>query len=177
MLFRSLEGLNWAVVYQLPVLFVCEDNRISATTPTGPMTAGEGATARAQAMGLRCLKVDGNDVEAVDRAAGDLAAWVRAGHGPAFLHAVTYRFKGHVSIDAGAYRDAHEVADALDADPLSRARAALIAAGVSAASLDALDAAAKAEIDAAVVLAQAAPWPEPRDAYEDVMTTGAGVWR
>ena len=57
-----LEGLNWAGVYGLPVLFVCEDNRISATTPTGPMTAGDGASARAQSMGIAAVTVDGNDV-------------------------------------------------------------------------------------------------------------------
>jgi TPP-dependent pyruvate/acetoin dehydrogenase alpha subunit len=56
-----LEGLNWAQVYQLPVLFVCEDNRISATTPTGPMTAGAGVSARARA-GHAGPAVDGNDV-------------------------------------------------------------------------------------------------------------------
>ena len=63
-----LEGLNWAQVYRLPVLFVCEDNRIAATTPTSTMTAGAGAQARATAMGLITAKVDGNDVEAVDQA-------------------------------------------------------------------------------------------------------------
>src|SRR5450755_1959156 len=57
-----LEGLNWAGVYGLPVLFVCEDNQISATTPTAAMTAGSGASARAQSMGIPALTVDGNDV-------------------------------------------------------------------------------------------------------------------
>src|SRR5450432_555040 len=100
-----LEGLNWAGVYRLPVLFVCEDNRISATTPTGPMTGGAGASVRAEAIGVPAAKVDGNDVEAVCDAAACLVAEVRAGAGPRFLHAVTYRFKGHVSVDPGAYRD------------------------------------------------------------------------
>ena len=77
-----LEGLNWAQVYALPVLFVCEDNRISATTPTAPMTAGEGISARAQSMGIGALKVDGNDVQAIVAAAATLIADVRAGRGP-----------------------------------------------------------------------------------------------
>ena len=172
-----LEGLNWAGVYGLPVLFVCEDNQISATTPTAPITAGDGPSARAQSMGIRCAKVDGNDVAAVDQAAGELAAWVRAGNGPAFLHAVTYRFKGHVSIDPGTYRDADEVEAALKSDPLVLARESMIAGGVAAASLDMIDAAAKAEIDTALAVAGSAPWPQAQDAYEDIMNSGAGVWR
>ena len=73
-----LEALNWAVVYRLPVLFVCEDNRISATTPTGPMTGGGGASARAESLGVPAVKVDGNDVEAVDAAAARLVAAARS---------------------------------------------------------------------------------------------------
>ena len=172
-----LEGLNWAGVYQLPVLFVCEDNRISATTPTAPMTAGSGAAARAQSMDIAALTVDGNDVLAVHEAAGRLAGEIRAGGGPRLLHAVTYRFKGHVSVDPGSYRDPAEVRRALEFDPLARARAQLLAAGTSAAEIDAVDAAARAEIDAALVRADAAPWPDPAEAFEDVVTTGAGQWQ
>jgi pyruvate dehydrogenase E1 component alpha subunit len=172
-----LEGLNWAQVYALPVLFVCEDNRISATTPTAPMTAGEGATARARSLGLDGLTVDGNDVMAVHDAAETLIAQVRAGGGPRFLHALTYRFKGHVSVDPGTYRDAAEVEAALLSDPLLLARAKLLGLGVTAGDVDAVDAAAQAEIAAALVAAAAAPWPTPADAYEDIADTGAGTWR
>jgi len=172
-----LEGLNWAQVYKLPVLFVCEDNRISATTPTGPMTAGEGVSARAQALAIPSEKVDGNDVEAVDAVAGRLAAEVRAGGGPRFIHALTYRFKGHVSVDPGTYRDAAEVAAALKADPLIVARAKLLGRGAAQESIDAIDREALAEIDAALAVADAAPWPKVEDAYTDILNTGAGVWR
>ena len=172
-----LEGLNWAAIYKLPVLFVCEDNRISATTPTGPMTAGGGASARAESMGIPALTVDGNDVLAVHETAGRLAAEVRAGGGPRLLHAVTYRFKGHVSVDPGSYRDAAEVERALESDPLVLARARLLGAGAAAAEIDAIDAAARDEIDAALAVADAAPWPNVADAFEDVVTTGAGQWR
>jgi acetoin:2,6-dichlorophenolindophenol oxidoreductase subunit alpha len=172
-----LEALNWAVVYRLPVLFVCEDNRISATTPTGPMTGGAGASARAESIGVPAVKVDGNDVEAVDAAAARAIADVRAGAGPRFVHAVTYRFKGHVSVDPAAYRDPAEVARALESDPLTLARDKLVARGVAAASIDAIDTAAKAEIDAALAQAESAPWPDPREAYADVQNTGAGQWR
>ena len=171
-----LEGLNWAQVYQLPILFVCEDNRISATTPTPAMTAGAGAFARAQAMGIPSEHVDGNDVEAVDTAAKKMLVKIRAGGGPRFLQAVTYRFKGHVSVDPGTYRDAKEVAAALLKDPLVVAKAKLASLGVPDADIAAVDAEVKGEIDAALQTAEAAPWPVVSDAYEDIMTTGAGVW-
>ncbi|MDB5804235.1 MAG: acetoin dehydrogenase [Betaproteobacteria bacterium] len=172
-----LEGLNWAQVYQLPVLFVCEDNRISATTPTGPMTAGKGVSARAKALAIASEKVDGNDVEAVDAAAARLAAQVRAGGGPRFLHAVTYRFKGHVSVDPGSYRDAREVETAKQSDPLLLARAKLLERGVPAAAVDAIDGEAGQEIAAALATADAAPWPQASAAYEDIMNTVTGAWR
>ncbi len=171
-----LEGLNWAQVYQLLILFVCEDNRISATTATSAMTAGAGAFARAQAMGIASAHVDGNDVEAVDAAAQKMLTEIRAGGGPRFLHAVTYRFKGHVSVDPGTYRDAKEVEAALLKDPLIVARARLSILGITDTAIASVDAEVKAEIDAALKTAEAAPWPEAADAYEDIMTTGAGVW-
>ncbi len=170
-----LEGLNWAQVYRLPVLFVCEDNRIAATTPTETMTAGAGAAARGAALGLITLKIDGNDVEAVDRATAQLLPEVRAGR-PALLHAITYRFKGHVSVDPGRYRDADEVARAREHDPLLRARAVLARLG-AADEAARIDSAARAEIEAALAAADAAPWPDPAEAYRDVLTTGEGRWR
>ena len=171
-----LESLNWAQVYRLPVLFVCEDNRISATTPTGPMTAGEGVSARAAAFGIASVKVDGNDAEAVDAAAARLVAEVRGGGGPRFLHALTYRFKGHVSVDPGTYRDPQEVEAALAFDPLKVARAKLTVRGVAIDALDRIDAEAGVEIEAALASAAAAPWPPAGAAYEDIADTGAGVW-
>jgi pyruvate dehydrogenase E1 component alpha subunit len=172
-----LEGLNWAQVFQLPVLFVCEDNRISATTPTAPMTAGDGVSVRAQALGIPAQRVDGNDAEAVDAAAAALAAQVRGGGGPRLLHAVTYRIKGHVSVDPGTYRPADEVVAAQAREPLVLMRERLLALGHGAAAVDAIDAAAQAEIDTALRRAQDAPWPDASAAYDDIMDTGAGVWR
>ena len=172
-----LEGLNWAQVFKLPVLFVCEDNRISATTPTAPMTAGEGVSARAAALAIGSMKVNGNDVEAVDAAAAKLIGEIRAGGGPRFLHAVTYRFKGHVSVDPGTYRDAKEVEAAKAADPLILAARRLTSLGATQAQVEAIDVAAKNEIDAAMQTAEAAPWPDVASAYTDIADTGAGVWR
>ena len=172
-----LEGLNWAKIFDLPVLFVCEDNRYSATTATDAMTAGEGAAARARGIGLPAETVDGNDVLAVDAAARELVARIRSGGGPQFLHALTYRVKGHVSVDAAAYRDQGEVESAIESDPLKLAGQRLAALGVSAERIAAIDAAARAEIESALAAARAAPWPEATDAYADIQDTGAGQWQ
>ncbi|MDW8468361.1 MAG: thiamine pyrophosphate-dependent enzyme [Burkholderiales bacterium] len=153
------------------MLFVCEDNRWSATTPTAAMTAGEGALARARGIGVDGLAVDGNDVFAVDAAAAALLSEVRAGAGPRFLHAVTYRIKGHVSVDAAAYRDGKEVARALENDPL-----ALAAARLGETEARRILDEAQAEVQRALQVAAAAPWPDRASAYADVQDTGAGRW-
>jgi pyruvate dehydrogenase E1 component alpha subunit len=171
-----LEGLNWATIYRLPVLFVCEDNRYSATTPTAAMTGGDGAAARAAAIGVPGRAVDGNDVEAIDAAARALAAEIRGGAGPRFLHAITYRVKGHVSVDAAVYREADEVARALEQDPLRAAGERLAALGTAEEMLVRIRAEADAEIARAVAAAHAAAWPEVGEAYRDVQDIGAGRW-
>src|SRR5208282_6350336 len=68
--------------------------------------------------GVNGLQVDGNDVLAVDLAASNLIKEIRDGKGPRFLHAITYRFKGHVSVDPATYRDGDEVVRALEDDPM-----------------------------------------------------------
>ena len=170
-----MEALNWAVVYQLPVLFVCEDNRISATTASAPMTAGPGASARAAAMGIAALQVDGTDVQAVSEAAAELIREIRAGSGPRLLHALTDRHKGHVSVDPGLYRDPDAVAAALARDGLARTRAQLVVQGHEA-QVEQIEREAKAEIDAAVATATAAPLPDRSAAYTDIQNVGEGVW-
>jgi pyruvate dehydrogenase E1 component alpha subunit len=171
-----LEALNWAQIFQLPVLFVCEDNQISATTRSAPMTAGtQAASARAQALGIAATPVDGNDVLAVSQAAAQLIAGIRAGSGPRLLHALTYRHKGHVSVDPAHYRDPAEVAAALLTDPITRARELLASHGQADAAAQVL-AQAQAEIAAAVAAAKAAPVPLAEEAYQDIATTGQGVW-
>jgi pyruvate dehydrogenase E1 component alpha subunit len=167
-----LEALNWAAIHALPVLFVCEDNRWSATTPTDAMTAGDGALVRAAAIGVPGVEVDGNDVFAVDRASRKLLVEIRNGKGPRFLHAVTYRFKGHVSVDAAAYRDGVEVARALENDPLVLARKE-----IGEADARGIHQEAEEEVRRAVQAANEAPWPESRDAYRDVQDTGGERWR
>ncbi|MCW5773919.1 MAG: thiamine pyrophosphate-dependent dehydrogenase E1 component subunit alpha [Rhodospirillaceae bacterium] len=167
-----LESLNWAAVFKLPVLFVCEDNRWAATTPTATMTAGPGIAARAEALGVPAFGCDGNDVVAVDDLAGELVRRVRGGGGPLLLIARSYRWSGHTSADAGAYRDAGEVTRAKADDPLQRARRQLAELGL-AAEADETDKAAAAEIALAIEQAEAAPMPAPEAALADVQDVGS----
>ncbi len=168
-----LESLNWAAVYRLPVLFVCEDNRWAATTPTATMTAGPGIAARAEALGLRTASCDGNDAAAVDDLAGELAREVRAGGGPLFMIARTYRWSGHTSADAGAYRNLDEVARARADDPLARTRAQLAELGLAARDLDGVLAAAESEMAEAIAAAERAPQPALHEALAEVQDIGA----
>ena len=171
------EAMNWAAAFKLPVLFVCEDNQWSATTKTAAMSAGEGAAARAAGYGVPAIAVDGMDVVAVWRAAGELIQEIREGHGPRLLHARTYRFKGHVSVDPAAYRDPAELAAAMQGDPIARARETLRAAGIADDAIDATMRAAREEVAAAVASADAAPWPDAQAAFEDIQDTGSGRWQ
>jgi pyruvate dehydrogenase E1 component alpha subunit len=166
-----LEALNWAKVFSLPVLFVCEDNRWSATTATEAMTAGAGPLVRAQAIGVPGVQVDGNDALAVDASSKILIEKIRGGAGPQFLHAITYRFKGHVSVDPATYRNGEEVDRALQNDPLAFLEKSV---GAEAASIR-RD--AEEEVKRALAAATAAPWPDPSGAYTDIQDTGAGQWR
>jgi len=171
-----LESLNWARIHQLPVLFVCEDNRWSATTASRAMIAGEGASARSASLGIAASQVNGNEVWQVHALAGELIAQIRAGGGPRLLHAITYRLKGHVSVDPAAYRDPQEVLQAQRLDPLIKARAHYQQLGGLLADLQAIDDAAAAEVAQAMAAADAAPWPTAAAAYTDIQSSGDGQW-
>ena len=112
----------------------------------------------------------------VHEAAAALVAQVRAGLGPRLLHALTYRVKGHVSVDPAAYRDPQELAAALQTDPIARLRSRFQSQGHDLAVLDALENEATAEVQAALDSAFAAPWPEASAAFTDIQSTGAGTW-
>ncbi len=168
-----LEGLNWAAVYRLPVLFVCEDNGFAAFTRAAATTAGYGAAARAESIGLRAESVDGNDVLELDATVREFAAEVRGGEGPRFIHAKTYRVTGHTSLDKADYRSVAEVALALARDPLKRLARELGEQGVEAEIFETIEAKERDAIQQAVEAARAAPWPEPESAFEDVQDQGA----
>lgn len=172
-----LEGLNWARVYDLPVLFVCEDNNFSATTRTRSMTGGAGAVARAESLGLPAQEVDGNDVLAVDAAArGEIEA-IRGGGGPRFLHCKTYRMTGHTAVDPATYRDAAEVEEWRGNCPIARLEKALGLAGVKTTELERLREKARAELQAVLDEAKDAPWPDPARAFHDVQDIGTPAER
>ena len=172
-----LEALNWARIFDLPVVFVCEDNVWSDKTRTSSVTGGPGILARAAAFGIPAETVDGNDLLAVDTAAGRLIRDARAGRGPVFLHAKTYRWRGHLAWDQGLYRDPAEVAQRTADDPIARTAAWLIAQGVSAAALEADRREVTARIDTAFAEAAAAPWPDMQTLFADVQDVGAPTWR
>jgi acetoin:2,6-dichlorophenolindophenol oxidoreductase subunit alpha len=172
-----LESLNWASVFSLPLLFVCEDNTYSDRTRTASVTGGPGIVARAHAFGLPAESVDGNDVVAVYRAAERLVRHVREQRTPCFLHATTYRWRGHLALDKGAYRDSGEVSRGMSSDPLARARAWLVERGVPEAALDADRADAIGRVRSAVHEAERADWPAPAALFEDVQDTlGRSAW-
>ena len=168
-----LEGLNWAASFHLPVLFVCEDNGFAATTRTSSTLAGPGPAARARSLGVPAQEVDGNDALAVDTAARALVADIRAGGGPRFLLARTYRITGHTGSDPAAYRPAAEVEAARGRDPIARLAALLAEAGVPIADLEADRADAEAEMQTAYDDARAAPFPDPAEALRDVQDMGS----
>lgn len=170
------EGLNWAAAFGLPVLFVCEDNQWSAMTKTSAMSAGDGAAARARSYGVPAISVDGMDVEAVWEAARELVTDIRAGKGPRLLHARTYRFKGHVSVDPATYRNADELEAAMRNDPIALTVTRLRSYGAAERDIEAAMQAARTEVQQAVESAAAAPWPALESAFEDVQTTGNGRW-
>lgn len=172
-----LEALNWAALYQLPVLFVCEDNTFSAFTYTAGTTAGAGPLARAQACGIDGVSIDGNDVALVDETARRLVDEVRASGRPAFLHARTYRWFGHTATDMAAYRRPSELDEAKKRDPLVVQAQRLTGEGVSPATLAAIDAEVDAEMIRARDLAREAPFPPLSAAFTDVQDAGAPTWR
>lgn len=169
-----LEGLNWAAVFDLPILFVCEDNQYSATTKTKSVTGGPGVAARAEALGLRATVVDGNDVEAVADATAAITARLRAGGAPEFLHSVTYRRTGHTSFDPAGYRPKGEAeAEAARNDPIARQRIVMEGLGADRAELDAIHAEAQAEMTQVLAEATATPFPDDNQAFTDVQDIGS----
>lgn len=168
-----MEAFNWARVYRLPVLFVCEHNGYAATTRTADVTAGEGFVARAKSFDIAGEAVDGNDLAAVDAAAERLVGRIRAGEGPAYLFATTYRHHGHFAHDKAGYRDAAEVDRWRELDPITRCEAGLREHGLVAAEIETVAREAKALIARAVREAGESPWPLAGAALIDVQDVGA----
>jgi TPP-dependent pyruvate/acetoin dehydrogenase alpha subunit len=161
------ESLNLAALWQVPALFVCENNGYTEFTPTDAVTAGESIAARAAAFGLPSSAVDGDDVVAVASAAEEAVESARDGGGPSFLECRTHRWRGHHEGEesyAKPYREAVE-----QQDPIVRLEQAMSSAGLEPVEFRAsIEAEERTLIDDALVWAQAEPEPPVERAFEDV---------
>lgn len=172
------EALNYAKVYELPVVFVCENNLYMEYTAIGNVTAVEHpAAGRASAYGLESNIVDGNDVEQVYLVASEALSKARRGEGPSLIEAKTYRHGGHSRADPGKYRPDDEVKAWLERDPVVTHRARLIESGVEVSELDAIEARVDAEVDAATEAAKQGDAPDVSLIGVDVWADGGSSWR
>jgi pyruvate dehydrogenase E1 component alpha subunit len=172
------EALNFAVIWKLPVVFVCENNLYMEYTAIGDVTAVEHPAAdRAGAYGLEPILIDGNDVETVYKTAERAIDFARRGGGPSLIEAETYRHGGHSRADPGKYRPDEEVKAWLAKDPLPNYRTRLLGLGFEEAQLKAIETETDALIDAATEEAKAAPPPDVSIAEIDVWADGGSAWR
>jgi acetoin:2,6-dichlorophenolindophenol oxidoreductase subunit alpha len=172
------EALNFAVIWKLPVVFVCENNLYMEYTAISEMTAVEHPAAdRAAAYGLERIVIDGNDPDVVHLEARRAIGWARAGGGPTLIEAMTYRHGGHSRADPGDYRPQEEVDEWLARDPMPMYRQRLLDLGVEVAVLDEIEQQAQADVDAATEAAKAGPTPDRDSILTDVWADGGSSWR
>ncbi len=157
------ESLNLAAVWNLPVVFVIEDNDWAISVPRADSTANTSNADRAAGYGIPGVRVENNDVEAVFEAAGAALDRARAGEGPTLLEIHTLRLWGHFEGDAQAYRSDLETVD--ERDPIPKYAAALVESGdLTEQQIQEITDAADAEVDAAIQFAVDSPVPAPEDA-------------
>ncbi len=172
------EALNFAAIWKLPVVFVCENNLWMEYTRTSEVTAvANPAADRASAYGLDSIMVDGNDADAVFEVATSAIARARAGEGPSMIEALTYRHGGHSRADPGKYRPDAEVAEWLAKDPIPRYRQRLLDLGASDEELIAIENEVVAEVEQATEEAKAGAIPGEDLLMKDVWADGGGSWR
>ncbi len=158
------ESLNLAALWRLPVLFLCENNRYAMGTALDRTEAETDIAAKARGYRIEAAAVDGMDVFAVEAAVGRAAAAIRGGAGPGLLELDTYRFRAHSMFDPQLYRDKAEVEAWQKKGPLITLTTRLKAEGLMTEDdYRRLDAAASAEVDAAVAFAENAPWEPVAD--------------
>jgi acetoin:2,6-dichlorophenolindophenol oxidoreductase subunit alpha len=162
------ETLNLAVVWKLPVIFVCENNRYSEMTPSHESTSTVETYKRGESFGMPAVVVDGNDVEAMYAAVEAAAARARSGGGPTYIEAMTYRLWGHMVGDPEVYRTKEEVAKAREVEPIIRLGQRLRQCGHGDADLARLEAEAEATIGDALQFADNSPAPHPDTVLEGV---------
>ncbi len=172
------EALNFAAIWKLPVVFVCENNLYMEYTPIADVTAVEHPAAdRAAAYGLERIIIDGNDADEVLRTARSAYERARRGDGPSLIEAMTYRHSGHSRADPAKYRPEGELERWKERDPIKMYRARLLNLGVSETVLNAIEQEIKDEIEAATVACKAAPPPSTDIIFTDVYADGGWAWR
>jgi TPP-dependent pyruvate/acetoin dehydrogenase alpha subunit len=163
------ESLNMAAIWDLPVLFVCENNVYAEFTDSRRMTRVPRVADRCSAYGIDASVVDGNDVEAVYDTVSGAAARCRAGDGPVLIEAETYRWHGHYEGDAQPYKPEGESAAWRELDPLLVYGKRLVDRGAATDDeLEAIGADARRRVDAAIERARALPTPELEEAFTHV---------
>jgi len=160
------ESMNLAQLWKVPVVFVLEDNKWAESTPESQHSPIRDLSKRAEAYGMRVIKVDGQDVEAVYAAAQKALERARSGKGPVLFHCDTYRLSGHYIGDPQVYRSKEEIKLIRETeDPVERLRERL---GLSDEEVQELDTEVQRVVDAAVAFAKAGTDPRPEDALKNV---------
>ena len=172
------EALNLAVIWSLPVVFVCENNLYMEYTPIDVVTAvPRPAADRAPAYGLPSIAIDGNDPDAVYLTASEALAKARAGGGPSLIEAVTYRSGGHSRADPGKYRPPAEVEAWKQREPIPVYHRRLLAIGTPEETLTGIARDVAAAIDDATEFAKAGAEPGQDALLTDVYADGGSRWR
>jgi TPP-dependent pyruvate/acetoin dehydrogenase alpha subunit len=172
------EALNFASVWKLPVIFVCENNLYMEYTPIGDVTAVPSPAAdRASAYGLERIVIDGNDADVVYRTAWAAYEKARAGAGPSLIEALTYRHSGHSRADPAKYRPEGELERWKERDPIKIYKERLLQFGVKDKVINDIDAEVRKVVDAATDACKAAPTPPQDILVTDVYADGGWAWR
>jgi len=158
------EAVNMAASWNLPIVFVCENNGWAEFTPRAGHQTVPKVSDRAHAYGIPGVTVDGDDIEAVHAAAKDVVAWVREGNGPIILECVTHRWQGHYAGDPQAYRDQGELEAVTTHCPIERFKNVLLKRKtITQKEYDAIVADVEQEMDAAVEFGRQGTSPDPQD--------------
>jgi TPP-dependent pyruvate/acetoin dehydrogenase alpha subunit len=158
-----------AAIWNLPVIFVVENNQYASTTSKANSSKVRDLYMRAVGYGMPGEKIDGNALLAVRKATTVAIERARAGEGPTFLENVTYRMKGHFEGDPQKYRKKEEVESWREKDPIERFARLLIQNKALTEKLRAeILKNVQVELDAAFAFAQDSPFPEPEDALTDL---------
>jgi pyruvate dehydrogenase E1 component alpha subunit len=163
------EAINMASIWNLPVIFLCENNQYGMSMSVQRSMHSDGVAPRAVAYGIPGERVDGNDVLAVYEAVGKAVERARAGQGPTLIEAVTYRYKGHSKSDQNRYRTRDEIREWQRRDPIQRFAAWLMQQGVlTQQEIKQEETAAYEAIEAAYQFALTSPDPDPETLLEGV---------